>query len=123
MSEPVSAAPIRTRPGRPYPRGATWSGDGVNFALFSEHATAVELCLFDLPNAGRAREQIGLRERTDLVWHGYVPDLGPEEDEAALVEVRRQRCEPFCGEAAGDVLDVVVEAPPLLDNDHAGERA
>ena len=64
-------------PGRPYPLGATWDGAGVNFALFSEHATAVELCLFELANAGRAREQIGFRERTDLVWHGYVPDLGP----------------------------------------------
>ena len=64
-------------PGRPYPLGATWDGTGVNFALFSEHATAVELCLFDEPNTGHAREQLVLRERTDLVWHGYVPGLGP----------------------------------------------
>jgi isoamylase len=64
-------------PGRPYPLGATWDGAGVNFALFSERATAVELCLFDGPDTGQAREQIVLRERTDLVWHGYVPDLGP----------------------------------------------
>jgi glycogen operon protein len=64
-------------PGRPYPLGTTWDGAGVNFALFSEHATGVELCLFDGPNTGQAREQIPLRERTDLVWHGYVPDLGP----------------------------------------------
>jgi isoamylase len=64
-------------PGRPYPLGATWDGAGVNFALFSEHATAVELCLFDGPKSSQAREQIVLRERTDLVWHGYVPDLGP----------------------------------------------
>ncbi|MDP2701757.1 MAG: hypothetical protein Q8P98_06785, partial [Candidatus Rokubacteria bacterium] len=43
----MAAAPFRTRPGRPYPLGATWDGAGVNFALFSEHATAVDLCLFD----------------------------------------------------------------------------
>ena len=47
---PVGA---RTRPGRPYPLGATWDGAGVNFALFSEHATAVELCLFDPGDPGR----------------------------------------------------------------------
>jgi glycogen operon protein len=49
----------------------------VNVALFSEHATAVELCLFDGPNTSQALEQVVLRERTDLVWHGYVPDLRP----------------------------------------------
>jgi glycogen operon protein len=49
----------------------------VNFALFSEHATGVDLCLFDAADASVAREQIPLRERTDLVWHGYIPDLGP----------------------------------------------
>ena len=64
-------------PGRPYPLGATWDGAGVNFALFSEHATAVELCLFDGPNTSPASAQTILRERTDLVWHGYVPNLGP----------------------------------------------
>jgi len=64
-------------PGRPYPLGATWDGAGVNFALFSEHATAVELCLFRGPDASQAREGMPLRERTDLVWHGYVPGLGP----------------------------------------------
>ena len=64
-------------PGRPYPLGATLDGAGVNFALFSEHATAVELCLFDGPNTSQASGQIALRERTDLVWHGYIPRLGP----------------------------------------------
>jgi len=64
-------------PGRPYPLGAIWDGAGVNFALSSEHATAVELCLFDEPNSSQSRKQMVLRERTDLVWHGYVPDLGP----------------------------------------------
>ena len=67
----------RIWPGRPYPLGATWDGTGVNFALFSEHATGVELCLFNEPDAGVASGRIRLRERTDLVWHGYVPGLAP----------------------------------------------
>jgi len=75
MPEPVSAAPIRTRPGRPYPRGATWTGAGVNFALFSEHATAVDLCLFD--EAGREIHRIPVRERTDQIWHVFVLDARP----------------------------------------------
>ncbi len=67
----------RQWPGCPYPLGATWGGAGVNFALFSEHATDVELCLFDAVDTSVARERIALRERTDLVWHGYVPELRP----------------------------------------------
>jgi glycogen operon protein len=63
-------------PGRPYPLGATWDGEGVNFALFSEHAERVELCLFEKPR-GRAIERIEMRERTDLVWHCYLPDARP----------------------------------------------
>jgi glycogen operon protein len=68
---------VRVWPGRPYPLGATWDGIGVNFALFSEHATAVELCLFDSPYAGRESIRIPLAEQTDQVWHGYLPDLRP----------------------------------------------
>lgn len=56
--------------------GATWDGKGVNFALFSEHATAVELCLFD-SESQRETNRIPLSERTAFVWHGYLPDLGP----------------------------------------------
>jgi len=73
----MHGAETRRWPGRPYPLGATWDGAGVNFALFSEHATGVELCLFDAADTSVAREQIALRERTDLVWHGYIPELGP----------------------------------------------
>jgi isoamylase len=65
----------RVWPGRPYPLGATWDGGGVNFALFSERATAVELCLFDA--AQSVRDQVRLPEHTDLVWHGYLPDVRP----------------------------------------------
>ncbi len=59
-------------PGRPYPLGATWDGEGVNFALFSENAEKVDLCLFD-PSGKREVERIELLEHTDQVWHCYLP--------------------------------------------------
>src|ERR1700712_3006096 len=62
--------------GNPYPLGATWDGAGVNFALYAENALRVELCLFD-PKGKRELERIALRERTDFVWHGYLPDARP----------------------------------------------
>ena len=55
-------------PGRPYPLGATWDGQGVNFSLFSENATRVDLCLFD-GQTGRQSACITLSERTDQCWH------------------------------------------------------
>ncbi|HVE13849.1 MAG TPA: glycogen debranching protein GlgX [Elusimicrobiota bacterium] len=67
----------RIRPGSPYPLGATWDGKGVNFALCSENATAVELCLFESPEARKESQRIALPERTDRVWHGYLPDVLP----------------------------------------------
>jgi isoamylase len=70
---------MRVWPGAPYPLGATYDGSGVNFALFSAHATAVELCLFDTASAAVERVRIPLTERTDLVWHAYLPDVGPGE--------------------------------------------
>ncbi len=63
-------------PGRPYPRGAHWDGEGVNFALFSEHADRVELCLFDDSGAAEV-QRIELPEYTDHVWHGYLPEARP----------------------------------------------
>ncbi len=68
---------MKIRPGSPYPLGATWDGVGVNFAIFSEHATKVELCLFDSADATQETARIPLPEQTDMVWHGYVPDLIP----------------------------------------------
>jgi isoamylase len=59
-------------PGHPYPLGATWDGQGVNFALFSENADRVELCIFD-PSGKTEIERIELRERTDRIWHCYLP--------------------------------------------------
>lgn len=64
-------------PGQAYPLGSTWDGQGVNFALFSAHATRVELCLFDSATAPREVMRIALPERTEDVWHGYVPGLAP----------------------------------------------
>jgi isoamylase len=66
----------RIREGRPFPLGATWDGIGVNFALFSAHATKVELCLFDIEGQ-REIERIELPEYTDEVWHGYLEDARP----------------------------------------------
>ena len=63
-------------PGSPDPRGATWDGEGVNFALFSENAERVELCIFD--DAGRRQlQRIAISERTDQVWHCYLPEARP----------------------------------------------
>jgi isoamylase len=67
---------VAVLPGRPYPLGASWNGAGVNFALFSEHAEKVELCLFD-PRGRRETQRIVLPEYTDSVWHGYLPDARP----------------------------------------------
>ena len=69
----------RVGEGSPNPRGATWDGLGVNFALFSANATKVELCLFD--DTGRTElERVELPEYTNEVWHGYLPDARPGTD-------------------------------------------
>ncbi|TDB63726.1 glycogen debranching protein GlgX [Arundinibacter roseus] len=64
-------------PGDPYPLGATWDGKGVNFALYSENATGVELCLFDEPHDQTESVRIRVREISHHVWHVYVPGLAP----------------------------------------------
>jgi glycogen operon protein len=68
---------MRIWSGKPYPLGATFDGAGVNFAVFSECATKVELCLFDSPDAKTESSRIELPEHTDQVWHGYLPDAEP----------------------------------------------
>src|SRR6202000_3293148 len=66
-----SAGPLmEIWPGSPFPLGATWDGQGTNFALFSEHAERVELCLFDEDDQETAVE---LTERTVFNWHCYLP--------------------------------------------------
>jgi glycogen operon protein len=68
---------MKVWPGNPYPLGATWDGSGVNFALFSENATGVELCLFDGENRNRETKQIRMTEQTNQVWHVYLPEARP----------------------------------------------
>jgi glycogen operon protein len=70
---------MRIWPGRPSPLGATFDGNGVNFAIFSEHATKVELCLFDSPDAKTESCRIALPEKTNQVWHGFLPDAAPSQ--------------------------------------------
>ena len=68
---------MRLWPGRPYPLGASWDGAGVNFALFTEYATKVELCLFDGPESTQESARIRMPEQTDQVWHCYLPECRP----------------------------------------------
>ncbi|HEX2929490.1 MAG TPA: glycogen debranching enzyme GlgX, partial [Candidatus Binatia bacterium] len=63
-------------PGKPYPLGATWDGAGVNFSLFSESATKVELCLFD-GSHGERETRVPLTALTHDVWHCYLPEVRP----------------------------------------------
>src|SRR6266540_1553909 len=76
--QPVTVIPTNQPvwPGRPRPLGATWDGEGTNFAVFAEEAEAVELCLFDERGAERRLE---LPEVTAHTWHGYVPGIGPDQ--------------------------------------------
>jgi isoamylase len=68
---------LRVWPGNPYPLGASWDGRGVNFALYSEHATQVELCLFESPDDTQESARFIMPEQTDMVWHIYLPDARP----------------------------------------------
>jgi glycogen operon protein len=72
----MGAAFSRIWPGAPYPLGATWDGEGVNFALFSENAERVELCLFEA-SGRREFRRVTMPEQTDLVWHCYLPEARP----------------------------------------------
>lgn len=72
----MQSLPNRLEPGSPYPLGATFDGLGVNFAVFSANADAIELCLFD-PSGKREVGRIALPECTDEVFHGYLPDAEP----------------------------------------------
>ncbi|MCF0041262.1 glycogen debranching protein GlgX [Dyadobacter fanqingshengii] len=65
------------RPGSPYPLGSTWDGEGVNFAIFSENATKVELCLFENAEARAENVKIEIEEISHNIWHVYVEGIGP----------------------------------------------
>ncbi|MCW1912963.1 glycogen debranching protein GlgX [Luteolibacter sp. GHJ8] len=64
-------------PGSPFPQGATWTGEGVNFSLFAERAEIVELCLFNHPSDTEESRRIRLTQKTNGIWHCFLPDLGP----------------------------------------------
>ncbi len=68
---------MRKWPGRPYPLGPTFDGVGVNFAIYAENATKVELCLFDGVDDKKESLRVELTENTDMIWHGYFLDLQP----------------------------------------------
>ena len=64
---------MRVRPGAPFPLGATWDGEGTNFSVFSRHAEAVELCLFDSDARTPESARIALTERVRHCWHAWLP--------------------------------------------------
>ncbi len=68
---------LKLWPGTSHPLGATWDGGGVNFALFSENATKVELCLFDEKNRGLEIARIPVKNRNAHIWHIYLPEIRP----------------------------------------------
>lgn len=68
---------INVYPGSPYPLGATWDGNGVNFALYAENAEEVELCLFKSGDTDSEDIRIAVKERSHHVWHVYLPDVKP----------------------------------------------
>ncbi|HYZ93145.1 MAG TPA: glycogen debranching protein GlgX [Actinomycetota bacterium] len=70
---------MRVWPGKPYPLGATWDGEGVNFSIFSESAESIELCLFNSADDPTEAQRITMRDRTDLIWHAYLPDVRPRQ--------------------------------------------
>jgi isoamylase len=83
-------------PGRPYPLGANWNGKGVNFAIYSENAAAVKLCLFHSPDDPEEYTQISLTEVTGYVWHIYLPGIMPGVFYAYRVFGRYKPAEGYC---------------------------
>jgi hypothetical protein len=73
----LSTEQIRVWPGRSYPLGASWDGAGVNFALFSETADKVELCLFDTANDQKEKHRVLMQWKDDFVFHCFLPDARP----------------------------------------------
>ncbi len=73
----VQSKLMKTLPGNPYPLGATWDGVGVNFALASENATGVDVCLFGGDDGSQQQACIPLAEQTGFVWHVYLPGIRP----------------------------------------------
>jgi glycogen operon protein len=72
---PPASSPLRVWQGQPFPLGATVTEEGVNFALFSENATGVDLCLFDDRDAPQETVRVRMTEHTDQVWHCFLPGM------------------------------------------------
>ncbi len=108
-------AEYKLREGMPHLRGAAWDGDGVNFSLFSAHATAVELCLFD-SSGERELERIALPEYTDEIWHGYLEGAAPglvygyrvhgpyEPDQGHRFNPNKLLIDPYARELTGNLV-------------------
>ncbi len=73
----TSSGGYRLWPGSAYPLGATWDGMGVNFSIYAQNATKIELCLFNTIDDEREAACIPLKERTDEIWHAYLPEVVP----------------------------------------------
>ncbi|WP_370650118.1 glycogen debranching protein GlgX [Oscillochloris sp. ZM17-4] len=103
-------------PGRPYPLGATWDGQGVNFALFAERANRVELCLFESADSPHASMRITMPERSDGVWHVYLPNLRPGQlygyrvygpynpDQGLRFNPNKLLIDPYAKAISGDII-------------------
>ena len=100
--------PRSVTPGSPWPLGAVWDGTGVNFALWSRHATAVDLCLFDIEEPSRETKRLGLTERTDQVWHVRVADIRPTHF-ARWLHLFRETARQVCPPAAADLFAAKAE--------------
>ncbi len=111
-------------PGTPYPLGATWDGSGTNFALFSEVADRVELCLFDAEDGAETR--LELTEADGFVWHCYLPGIGPGQRYGYRVHGpydpgRGHRCNPakLLLDPYGKAVDGALEWNPALFSEGA----
>jgi len=115
-------------PGKSHPLGATWDGQGTNFALFSENATAVELCLFDDQDQ---ETRVPLQEIDNYVWHGYLPQVGPgqrygyrvhgpyEPEQGMRFDANKLLLDPYAKAIAGDIEadDNLFSYPVDVDDD------
>ncbi len=107
---------MRVWPGSASPLGANWDGEGVNFALFSQEATGVELCLFDNDDPNRETHRIPLTERTHRIWHCYSPDVRPGQlyayrvhgpynpDQGRRFNPNKVLIDPYAHAIAGDLI-------------------
>jgi glycogen operon protein len=125
--------PARSWPGRPHPLGATWDGEGTNFAVFSDGAEAVDVCLFS-PDG--AEHRVPLEETTHKVWHGYLPRIGPgqlygfrvdgpfDPDHGARWNASKLLLDPYARAVSGSLTldDAIFGYPPGRGDDAQDHR-